>query len=524
MGFEPNPDYPSDLDKNTPVGGVDHYSTVDEHLRNIKRVITTTLANVTGAITANQAELNILTGATVTTAELNTLDGILSTVDELNLLNGVSLSLTATELNLLIGLTAAAAEINTLDGYTGDVTDLNKLAGVTSSAAELNILDGADITITPVEINTLQGLTATTAELNILDGVTATNTEVNLLAGLLTTNAELNFLQGATSNIQSQLTALDAKADGTNTLTAEANKGLSVSGGGTLDNNNTLALDTTNVPSASDAELTDELIGARADVPHVQTLQHVKTLFNIPTYPPGLVCGCSVVGSGDDCTIQPGYATDTTNQKMINLTSALTKEMDAAWTDVGNGGFPTGITRNALTWYQLFLIMKEDGTINAGYDTSDVAANLLLDATDYVYYRRVAWVYNQTVSAMRGFRKQGDIVLWTNPALVANHDTVGGGSVDYETYSLTGYVPPRYLDIVAKLYIWRTGSVATGWLTNGDNYTTPSSYVGNFTGDEGVSHIDLIMTSARECRVEFAGPNNTITLGSSGYIDFNTVD
>ena len=51
--------------------GTDPRSQGDDHIRLIKSSIKATLPGLTGAVTATQAELNILDGATVTTAELN---------------------------------------------------------------------------------------------------------------------------------------------------------------------------------------------------------------------------------------------------------------------------------------------------------------------------------------------------------------------------------------------------------------------------------------------------------------------
>ena len=138
----------SDLNAANPVS-TDGLAQADDHLRLIKSTIKASFPNITGAMNATQAELNVLDGITATTAELNILDGVTST----------------------------AAEINILDG-------------VTSTTAELNILDG---------------VTATAAEINILDGVTATATEINVLDGITATTAELNHMDGVTSNVQTQI-------------------------------------------------------------------------------------------------------------------------------------------------------------------------------------------------------------------------------------------------------------------------------------------------------------------------------
>ena len=80
-----------------PDGG-DNASTIDDHIRLIKTVLKADFANVSGAVTASEAELNILDGVTATAAELNKLDGVTVTAAELNYLSGVTSNI-QTQLN-----------------------------------------------------------------------------------------------------------------------------------------------------------------------------------------------------------------------------------------------------------------------------------------------------------------------------------------------------------------------------------------------------------------------------------------
>lgn len=103
--------------------GPDPKSQGDDHIRLHKKVTKNTWPNITGAVTASQAELNILDGATLSTAELNVLDGVTASTAELNILDGVTA--TAAELNVLDGITSSTAELNILDGVTVTASDLN---------------------------------------------------------------------------------------------------------------------------------------------------------------------------------------------------------------------------------------------------------------------------------------------------------------------------------------------------------------------------------------------------------------
>ena len=118
----------------------DGLSQSDDHHRLIKSTIKATFPNITGAITADQNEINVLDGITSSTSELNILDGVTATATELNLLDGVTA--TTNELNILDGVTATTAEINKLDGLTATTTELNYVDGVTSNIqTQINTLD-----------------------------------------------------------------------------------------------------------------------------------------------------------------------------------------------------------------------------------------------------------------------------------------------------------------------------------------------------------------------------------------------
>lgn len=122
--------YINSLNASNPAS-TDGVAQADDHIRLVKATVKATLPNVTGAITATQAELNLMDGVTATTAELNTLDGITSTVAELNILGGLTAS--TAELNIADGLTASTSEINKLDGLTASTSELNHVGGVTSN-------------------------------------------------------------------------------------------------------------------------------------------------------------------------------------------------------------------------------------------------------------------------------------------------------------------------------------------------------------------------------------------------------
>lgn len=107
--------YINSLVASNPVS-TDGIAQADDHMRLIKSTVKATFPSITGAVTADQTEINVLDGITSSTAELNILTGVTSTAAEINLLDGV---------------TATTAEINYLSGVTGNIQTL--LSGISTA-------------------------------------------------------------------------------------------------------------------------------------------------------------------------------------------------------------------------------------------------------------------------------------------------------------------------------------------------------------------------------------------------------
>jgi len=102
-----------------------------------------------------------------------------------------------------------------------------------------------------------------------------------------------------------------------------------------------------------------------------------------------------------DITISTGSARDSGDTKTLKLTSAITKQLDAAFVAGNNaGGLFTG-TIAADTTYHLFIIEKDsDGSIDAGFDTSLTAANI---PTGFTAFRRISSFITDSSSNLIGF-------------------------------------------------------------------------------------------------------------------------
>jgi hypothetical protein len=125
--------------------------------------------------------------------------------------------------------------------------------------------------------------------------------------------------------------------------------------------------------------------------------------------------------------------------KIFSNASPPTKQIDANWAEGDNaGGFPSGLSLAANTHYNFFLIGKTDGTLDAGFDTSNTAVNLLADASGYTWYRRIMSVFTDGSSNIRAFIQNGDIVEYVSRITDVSDSTITTNV--YETGTLT--VPP----------------------------------------------------------------------------------
>lgn len=167
--------YIDSLVATNPVGATDPKSEGDDHIRGIKNTLLLSFPGVTGAVTATQAELNIMDGVTASTADLNattnfeetisatTAEVTIPTTKTLNVTDnsglkiaGTAISATAAELNYLdiavlgTGAASKAVVLDAGDDYTWPATGVltysvlhDGTTALTATAAEINtVCDG----------------------------------------------------------------------------------------------------------------------------------------------------------------------------------------------------------------------------------------------------------------------------------------------------------------------------------------------------------------------------------------------
>ncbi len=166
----------------------------------------------------------------------------------------------------------------------------------------------------------------------------------------------------------------------------------------------------------------------------------VLQTFNIPgglDVSRGYIDGFITTNAADtanDITFGAGITRDSTNADTIQLSSALTKQIDVPWAAGTNqGGFPDALlTLTTNTWYHLFLIKDTvAGTVDSGFDTSVTAANLLSEAGgNYALFRIIGSVYYHVVDfgGIRQYQQLGDRFQYNDSAGPLNINVLNPGT------------------------------------------------------------------------------------------------
>lgn len=118
----------------------------------------------------------------------------------------------------------------------------------------------------------------------------------------------------------------------------------------------------------------------------------------------GLTLSNNATDATNDVDIAPGQATDGDGDVLMELSSSLSKRLDASWSaGNGNGGLDTGTIAN--TTYHVFLIRRSDtGVVDALFSASATSPTL---PADYDQKRRIGSILRES-GAIVGFVQRGN--------------------------------------------------------------------------------------------------------------------
>jgi hypothetical protein len=129
-------------------------------------------------------------------------------------------------------------------------------------------------------------------------------------------------------------------------------------------------------------------------------------------------------GGGDqtnDITISAGEAVDSTNVRLLQLSAAITKQLDAAWAvGTGAGGLDTGSIGNSD--YYIWLIIRIDtGVVDVLFSLSSTAPTM---PANYTLKRLIGWFkrVGATIVLFHTYETEGGglELIWDSPTLDIN--------------------------------------------------------------------------------------------------------
>lgn len=168
--------------------------------------------------------------------------------------------------------------------------------------------------------------------------------------------------------------------------------------------------------------------------------------------PTSFVQGLTTANAADadhDITVAVGSARDDADGDNITLASAITKQIDAAWS-VGNnaGGLDTG-TVAIDTWYYVWLIKRSDtGVVDALFSASSSAPTM---PTNYDTKRLIGFALTDGSANIIGYTQNNNYWMWNT--LPLDEITTAGGTV---AVTITLSVPAGF-KVLAKVNFMADG-------------------------------------------------------------------
>jgi hypothetical protein len=246
------------------------------------------------------------------------------------------------------------------------------------------------------------------------------------------------------------------------------------------------------------------------------------------------------IAGGDpdhDITVSPGAARSDDGAATLEAAAAITKKIDVNWAEGDNqGGFPSGLTLTADTWYKYFAIRRSsDGNVDYGFDASLSATNLLADATDYANPRYIGSVLTDVSANIIAFTPieitgGGIMVLWDAPPLDVDVADVGTAEV------LRTVSTPLDKRTLGKFVLFNHGSLDNdvhllSSLDIPDSAPSITTAIGSTSGNVSsspdqtslMSVIEVLTNLSSQIRSRDTNATADLRITTIGYTDFRTV-
>lgn len=189
-------------------------------------------------------------------------------------------------------------------------------------------------------------------------------------------------------------------------------------------------------------------------------------------YPTGHLFGCTLSNNVTDATndidIAVGTARSADDTYNINLTSALTKRLDATWAVGTNQGFLASGAAITNTTYHIFLILRPDtGVVDVAADTSVTGANIAANTNAaYTQIRRIGSII-RSGGAILPFVQIGDRFRLSSAIIDVDAATPGTSAVTRTLTTPSGLVT-RAIIVAGAYFLSARTSLLVSPLTSVD--------------------------------------------------------
>ena len=232
-----------------------------------------------------------------------------------------------------------------------------------------------------------------------------------------------------------------------------------------------------------------------------------------------------------DINITAGECRDSTNAQNIVLPAEITKQIDNTWAAGDDaGGLEDGDSVGNTEWFHVHLLYSPStGVVDAGFDTSITATNLLADvaaaAAGHTIYRRIGSVLTDGSANILAFVQIGDHFQWVDPPLDVT-DTSQAATAETRTLS----VPPG-VQCVARLNVGflDPDTDATMYIRSTDSNDEASSKTAAPLGSvnctdnvTGVGYVEVVTNTSKQITTRpdsGSGSNSDIYIATLGYVD-----
>lgn len=237
-----------------------------------------------------------------------------------------------------------------------------------------------------------------------------------------------------------------------------------------------------------------------------------------------LIGGLTLSNNGSDATndidIAAGYACATGGGALMQLTSSITKRLDAAWAvGTNQGGLDTGSIANDV--YHLWLIRRSDtGVVDVLFSASASSPTM---PTSYDQKRRIGAVIRAS-AAILAFVQFGDYFALTTPVLDINISNPGSSAVTRTLASV-----PDGIRVRARLNVFNTNTVQDdvyiSELTTTDQATsTTAAPLSTLTSQANVGEtqqVEIMTNTSGQIRTRHgAGTNTSFRIATLGWTDY----